>query len=157
MSGNGYEQQLTLAGCMDPLIAPMINGVYKEVGINHGKACYQRIQGVNDCPAFLYFWEQVDEHNSDSGWWVSPHVGSSNAWAYNTDVASAKPPVRGWRISNGSNAFVHEPVFTAMASASGVGSSQADAQSARKKKTAWERREQRRHTEAWAPWKDVTQ
>merc|ERR1712087_1050808 len=45
----------------------------------------------------MYFWDQRDGPNN-SGWWLSPKVGSDVVWGYNPNQSAQTPPTSGWKL-----------------------------------------------------------
>eukprot|EP00929_Paragymnodinium_shiwhaense_P077106 TRINITY_DN3968_c0_g1_i1.p1 TRINITY_DN3968_c0_g1~~TRINITY_DN3968_c0_g1_i1.p1 ORF type:complete len:2055 (-),score=796.97 TRINITY_DN3968_c0_g1_i1:227-6391(-) len=83
----------------DDDVAATLVGNYAEVGENHGRPTFKKMEkivGHEAVEVFVYFWD--DRDGSDhSGWWFGDEVGGSQVWAM-AKISSSKPPKMGWRV-----------------------------------------------------------
>mmetsp|Transcript_23922 Transcript_23922/g.38200 ORF Transcript_23922/g.38200 Transcript_23922/m.38200 type:complete len:2017 (-) Transcript_23922:43-6093(-) len=74
-------------------------GDYIEVGSNHGRKYYKKVQeipGHKDVKVFLYYWDMRDGADF-SGWWFGDELGGSQVWARCSSHGQV-PPSQGWKI-----------------------------------------------------------
>jgi hypothetical protein len=74
-------------------------GDYEEVGANHGKKFYRKVQeieGHEDVKVFLYYWDNRDGADF-SGYWFGDEVGGTQVWARCNSHGNV-PPVAGWKF-----------------------------------------------------------
>jgi hypothetical protein len=83
----------------DSLGLPTLVGDYAEVGSNHQRKYYQKIQAIPghaNVKVFLYYWDMRDG-SEFAGWWFGDKVGGSEVWA-RCNSHGQTPPVAGWRV-----------------------------------------------------------
>jgi hypothetical protein len=74
-------------------------GDYTEVGMNHGKKYYKKLQtipGHAEVKVFLYYWDNRDGADS-SGWWFGDQLGGTEVWARAVSTGNV-PPAAGWKV-----------------------------------------------------------
>lgn len=74
-------------------------GDYTEIGVNHGRKYYQKMQAIPghaEIKVFLYWWDDRDGKEF-SGWWFGDKLGGTQVWA-RCPTPSVMPPRVGWLI-----------------------------------------------------------
>mmetsp|Transcript_28031 Transcript_28031/g.48855 ORF Transcript_28031/g.48855 Transcript_28031/m.48855 type:complete len:2072 (-) Transcript_28031:148-6363(-) len=74
-------------------------GTYTEIGSNHGRKYYQKIEAIpghQNVKVFLYYWDNRDGADF-SGWWFGDELGGSQVWA-RCSTHGPTPPRVGWKI-----------------------------------------------------------
>lgn len=89
---------LTISGCCDDVVGPIIRGTYSLHSENHAKPVYRKDEkvGTKQLEVMLYFWHDADSPDF-SGWWFGPKVGGDQVWAYHPDCTASSPPSDGWQ------------------------------------------------------------
>jgi len=89
---------LTVTGCKDQVVGPIIRGTYVLHSSNHGKPVYRNFEQfeVKSLSIMLYYWDSRDGLDF-SGWWFGPEVGGERTWAHNPDSTADRPPPSGWK------------------------------------------------------------
>ena len=78
-------------------------GTYADVGINHGRKVYRKIEAIKGhehIKVVLYYWDTRDGRDF-SGWWFGDDLGSSCIYARCSTVGlplCSTPPRAGWKI-----------------------------------------------------------
>jgi len=93
----GNATQISLIGCKDQVVGPVIRGEYTMSSLNHGKPVYRRDAHVNGLQVMIYYWDERDGAGS-AGWWIGPKVGSEQVWAHNAATGTKTPPASGWKV-----------------------------------------------------------
>eukprot|EP00927_Polykrikos_kofoidii_P045467 TRINITY_DN39472_c0_g1_i1.p1 TRINITY_DN39472_c0_g1~~TRINITY_DN39472_c0_g1_i1.p1 ORF type:complete len:460 (+),score=78.96 TRINITY_DN39472_c0_g1_i1:103-1482(+) len=94
---SGPPKQLSVVGCSDGVVGPIIRGSYTLQPESHGKPVYRRESAKGDREVMIYFW--ADRNNSGlTGWWFGPKIGGNQVWAFNPDPTGERPPGNGWKV-----------------------------------------------------------
>lgn len=89
---------LTISGCIDDVVGPIIRGTYSLHSENHSKPVYRKDEqvGAKRLEVMLYFWHDSDSPDF-SGWWFGPKLGGDQVWAFHPDFEALSPPSDGWQ------------------------------------------------------------
>jgi len=89
---------LTVTGCKDQVVGPIIRGTYVLHSSNHDKPVYRNFEQweVKSLSIMLYYWDGRDGLDF-SGWWFGPEVGGERTWAHHPDSTADRPPPTGWK------------------------------------------------------------
>eukprot|EP00439_Symbiodinium_sp_Y106_P005187 s1142_g1.t1 len=90
---------LSVSGCKDEVVGPIIRGSYTLQEKNHERPVFKKDEKVGpkaQTEVMLYFWE--DQESPDfSGWWFGPQIGGDEVWAFHPDATAMNPPTTGWQ------------------------------------------------------------